>query len=82
MVTKDAWRVEAPALSSEGQDFAATLEALYDARLRADYQPRSVFNRRTAERHLTRAEAAIEKLIWLPQSERVVIATITLLRDR
>ena len=69
-------------LSSDGQDFAATLEALYDARLRADYQPRSVFNRRTAERHLTRAEEAIEKLMQLPQSERVAIATITLLRDR
>ena len=69
-------------LSSDGQDFAAALESLYDARLRADYSPRSVFNRQDAERHLNRAEAAIEKLMQLPRSERIVIATITLLRDR
>ena len=69
-------------LSSDGQDFAATLEALYDARLRADYQPRSVFNRQAAEHYLTLAEEAIAKLMQLPQSERVAIATITLLRDR
>ena len=69
-------------LSPDGQDFAEALEDLYDARIRADYSPRSVFNRRAAERRLTRAEEAIEKLIQLPQSERAAIATITLLRDR
>ena len=69
-------------LSPDGQEFAKTLESLYDARLRADYSPRSVFNRRDAEHRLTQAEAAIAKLVQLPQSERVVIATITLLRDR
>ena len=69
-------------LSPGGQDFAEALEDLYDARIRADYSPRSVFDRRTAERHLTRAEEAIEKLMQLPRSERIAIATITLLRDR
>ena len=69
-------------LSPDGQDFATALGDLYDARIRADYSPRSVFNRQTAERRLDQAEAAIEKLVQLPQSERVAIATITLLRDR
>ena len=69
-------------LSSDGQEFAKTLESLYDARLKADYNPRSVFNRQAAEHYLTQAEEAIEKLMQLPRSERIVIATITLLRDR
>ena len=69
-------------LSSDGQRFAEALELLYRARLRADYQPRSVFSRQDAERRLNQAEAAIEKLMQLPQSERIAIATITLLRDR
>ena len=70
------------ALSSDGKHFATVLEALYDARVRADYNPGSVFNRQAAERYLTQAEEAIKKLVQLPLSERVVIATITLLRDR
>ena len=69
-------------LSPDGQHFTKALESLYDARLRADYSPRSVFNRRDAEHRLDQAEAAIEKLMQLPHSERVAIATITLLRDR
>ena len=69
-------------LSPDGQHFAKALESLYDARLRADYSPKSVFNRRDAEHRLDQAEAAIEKLLQLPQPERVAIATITLLRDR
>ena len=70
------------ALSSDGKHFATVLEALYDARVRADYNPGSVFNRQAAESYLTQAEEAIKKLVQLPLSERVVIATITLLRDR
>ena len=69
-------------LSSDGQDFAVTLDSLYQARIRADYNPGSVFDRRAAEHRLNQAEEAIEKLINLPQPERVAIATITLLRDR
>ena len=69
-------------LSPDGQDFATALAALYEARIKADYRPRSVFNRRDAEHRLAQAEEAIEKLIQLPQSERVVIATISLPRDR
>ena len=69
-------------LSPDGRDFATTLADLYRARLSADYDPRSVFDRQAAERYLTLAEEAIEKLIQLPQPERVAIATITLLRDR
>ena len=69
-------------LSSDGQDFAEVLASLYEDRIRADYNPMSVFDRRAAELRLTQAEAAIEKLINLPQPERVAIATITLLRDR
>ena len=69
-------------LSADGQDFAKALESLYDARIRADYSPGSVFKRQDAELRLSQAEAAITKLVQLPQSERVVIATITLLRDR
>ena len=69
-------------LSSDGQDFAEALGSLYRARIRADYSPMTVFDRRAAELHLTQAEEAIAKLMNLPQSERVAIATITLLRDR
>ena len=69
-------------LSPDGQQFAKILASLYDARLRADYSPRSVFSRQDAERRLNQAEAAIEKLMQLPRSERIAIATITLLRDR
>ena len=67
---------------SDGQDFAEALDALYRARISADYSPGSVFGRRAAELRLTQAEAAIAKLMNLPQSERVAIAPITLLRDR
>ena len=69
-------------LSPDGQEFAATLEALYDARLSADYNPRSVFDRQEAERLLAQAETAIARFLQLPHPERVAIATITLLRDR
>ena len=69
-------------LSSDGRDFAASLEVLYRARLRAGYNPTIVFNRPTAEYYLNQAEEAIGKLVQLPQPERVAIATITLLRDR
>ena len=69
-------------LSPDGQDFAAALEDLYRARLSADYNPRSAFDRQYAERLLDQAEEAIAKFVQLPQSERVAIATITLLRDR
>ena len=69
-------------LSPDGQDFAAALAALYRARLSADYNPGSVFDRQGAERYLVQAEEAIAKFVQLPQSERVAIATITLLRDR
>ena len=69
-------------LSSGGQHFATALASLYEARIRADYNPGSVFNRQAAESYLTQAEEAIKKLVQLPQTERVVIATITLLRDR
>lgn len=69
-------------LSSDGQDFADTLYSLYEDRIRADYNPMSVFDRQAAELRLTQAEEAIGKLVNLPQPERVAIATITLLRDR
>ena len=69
-------------LSPDGQNFATTLEDLYRARLSADYNPRSVFDRQDAEYHLAQAEAAIARFVPLPQSERVAIATIALLRDR
>ena len=69
-------------LSPDGQDFAAALADLYQARLNADYNPRSGFDRQDAERLLDRAEAAIARFVQLPQTERVAIATITLLRDR
>ena len=69
-------------LSPDGQDFAAALDDLYRARLSADYNPGSVFDRQAAEIRLAQAEEAITKFVQLPQSERVAIATITLLRDR
>ena len=69
-------------LSPDGQDFASALEDLYRARLRADYNPRIVFTRQEAERLLDQAEEAIARFVQLPQTERVAIATITLLRDR
>ena len=69
-------------LSSDGHRFAVALGDLYQARIKADYSPTSVFDRQTAELRLNQAEEAIEKLINLPHPERVAIATITLLRDR
>ena len=69
-------------LSPDGQDFATALESLYQARLRADYNPTFAFNRRDADHYLNRAEAAIARFVQLPRGERVAIATITLLRDR
>ena len=69
-------------LSSDGQDFAEVLASLYWDRIKADYNPRSIFDRRAAEHRLNQAEEAIEKLVNLPQPERVAIATITILRDR
>ena len=59
-----------------------TLNTLYQARIRADYYPTSVFDRQAAEHRLDQAEAAIESFVKLPAQERVTIATITLLRDR
>ena len=69
-------------LSSDGQRFAVLFGELYQARIKADYNPRSVFDRRAAEYRLNKAEEAIQKLLNLPLPERVAIATITLLRDR
>ncbi len=69
-------------LSSDGQSFAITLNKLYQARIRADYHPTSVFDRQAAERRLSQAENAIERFINLPEPERITIATITLLQDR
>ena len=70
------------ALSQDGRDFATTLNTLYWARIRADYHPKSVFNRQDAELRLAQAEQAIESFLQLPRQERITIATITLLRDR
>ena len=69
-------------LSSDGHRFAEILDDLYRARLKADYNPRSVFDRRAAGHRLNQAEEAIQKLLNLPLPERIAIATITLLRDR
>ena len=69
-------------LSSDGQDFATALEDLYQARLKADYNPTVAFSRQDAEHYLARAEGAVARFVQLPESERVAIATITLLRDR
>ena len=69
-------------LSPDGQRFATALEDLYRARLSADYNPRVVFDRQDAERLLDQAEEVIARFVQLPHSERVAIATITLLRDR
>ena len=68
-------------LSPDGHDFAAVLAVLYEARIKSDYNPTVVFNRQAAEHFRDRAEEAIAKFVQLPQSERVAIATITLLRD-
>ena len=69
-------------LSSDGHGFAVALEALYEARIKADYNPMSVFDRQDAELRLDQAEEAIARFVQLSQLERVAIATITLLRDR
>ena len=69
-------------LSADGHRFAVTLNTLYQARLRADYHPTSVFDRQAAEHRLDQAEDAIESFVRLPAQERVTIATITLLQDR
>ena len=69
-------------LSQDGHDFALTLNALYQARIRADYYPTSVFDRQAAEHRLDQAEDAIKSFVNLPPEERTTIATITLLRDR
>ena len=69
-------------LSTDGQRFAVELNRLYEARIRADYHPNSVFNRQAAEQRLAQAESAITGFVNLPESERITIATITLLQDR
>ena len=69
-------------LSGDGQHFALTLNTLYQARIRADYHPTSVFDRQAAEHRLDQAEDAIESFVKLSQQERIAVATITLLRDR
>ena len=69
-------------LSPEGQNFAITFDKLYQARIRADYYPQSSFDHQAAEHRLNQAETAIKNLVNLPTPERIVIATITLLRDR
>lgn len=69
-------------LSPDGHHFALALNALYQARIRADYQPSSVFDRHAAEHRLDQAEDAIQRFVNLTIQERITMATITLLRDR
>ena len=69
-------------LSPEGHRFAVMLNTLYQARIRADYHPTSIFDRQAAEHRLDQAEDAIESFVKLAPQERITIATITLLRDR
>ena len=69
-------------LSPDGHHFALALNTLYQARIRADYNPSSVFDTQAAEHRLDQAEDAIERFVNLPMQERITIATITLLRDR
>lgn len=69
-------------LSPDGQHFAVTLNILYQARIRADYHPNSVFDKQAAEHRLNQAEDAIQRFLNLRPEELIVIATITLLRER
>lgn len=69
-------------LSPDGEHFAFTLNTLYQARIRADYHPRSVFDTPAAEHRLDQAEDAIKRFVNLTMQERITMATITLLRDR
>ncbi len=69
-------------LSANGEAFAITLGALYNARIRADYNPASKFNATAAQHRLSQAETAIQDFLALSTEERTAIATITLLRNR
>ena len=69
-------------LSPDGHHFALALNTLYQARIRADYHPSSVFDTPAAEHRLDQAENAIERFVNLSMQERITIATITLLQDR
>ena len=69
-------------LSPDGQHFALALNALYQARIRADYHPSSVFDTQAAEHRLDQAEDAINRFVNLTVHERISMATITLLQDR
>ena len=69
-------------LSPDGEAFAVTLGGLYNARIRADYNPASKFNAAAAQHRLNQAETAIQDFLALSREERTAIATITLLRDR
>ena len=62
-------------LSPDGQDFAAALEDLYDARPRADYNPKSVFNQRDARMDAIYRDTSsrIDKVFWAVVGVGVVV---------
>ena len=69
-------------LSADAQIFADLFRDLQNERHNADYNPRAVFTAQTATTWLNKAEAAIADFLQTNQSERAVIAILTLTRTR
>ena len=68
--------------SAQGRHFAETFSQLQQFRHSADYDHTAVFTAQEATIHLGRAEAAILDYAQTATSERVYIATLTLIRPR
>ena len=69
-----------PILPEPGRHYASELASLYDARINADYNPKSTFDHIAARVWLQRAEIAITGLLRMPLDQRAAIAAITLTR--
>ena len=68
--------------SVQGRHFAETFSHLQRLRHSADYDHTTSFTAQEATRYIDRAEAAILGYAQVAESERVYIATLTLIRPR
>ena len=69
-------------LSTDAQIFADLFCDLQNERHNADYNPRALFTPQAAFTWLSKAEAAITDFLLTAQSERAVVAILTLIRTR
>ena len=78
--TRNRLAAARPILPQPARSFASELANLYDARINADYNPRSTFDHIAARFWLQRAEIAITGFLRMPPDQRAAIAAITLTR--